>query len=112
MGRAARPRGPRLSSFRSWQPSGRRAKYVSRPAHGVDHRWPVGVDFLAQVRDVELDHVGLAAEVVVPDPIKDLSLAEDAARISHQIAEQLEFGGGQLDLLPTADDFMAVLIEG
>src|ERR671912_2372472 len=101
----------RVPNFRSYQTSHRRAKNISRPAHGVDHRRPVGVDLLPQVGNVKLDHVGLAAEVVVPDPIEDLGLAEDAARIAHQIAEQLELGGGQLDLDPTTGDLMAVLIE-
>src|SRR6185369_10871555 len=49
---------------------------IARPAHRVDHRLAAGVDLLAQVGDVQLDDVGLAAEVVVPHPVEDLGLAQ------------------------------------
>jgi hypothetical protein len=35
----------------------------------VNHRRTIGVDLLAEIGDVKLDDVRLAAEVVVPDPI-------------------------------------------
>src|SRR5690606_8781910 len=65
---------------------------VPRATPRVDHRLPAGVDLPAQVRDVQLDHVGLPAEVVRPDPVEDLSLAEHPPRIAHQVAQQLELG--------------------
>ena len=52
-----------------------RLQHVAGAAHGVDHRLAPGVDLLAQVGDVQLDHVGLAAEVVVPHAVEDLRLA-------------------------------------
>jgi len=64
----------------------------------VNHRRTVGIDFLAEIGDVELNDVCLTAEVVVPDPIQDLGLAEHSAGVTHQIAQQLELGRGQLDL--------------
>ena len=70
-----------------------------------------GVDLLAQVGDVELHHVGLAAEVVVPDPVEDLGLAEHAAWVAHQEAQQLELGRGQTDLLAAPAHLVAVLVE-
>src|SRR4051794_7904493 len=49
-----------------------RLEDISRSAHRVDHRCSAGVDLLPQVGDVQLDDVGLSAEVVVPDPVQDL----------------------------------------
>src|SRR3954447_12223266 len=43
---------------------------IAHASHGVDHRLAAGVDLLAQVGDVELDDVGLTAEVVVPHPVE------------------------------------------
>src|SRR5450756_1168049 len=73
-----------------------RLEHVPHPAHGVDHRLPTSVDLLAQVGDVELDDVRLAAEVVVPHPVKDLRLAEYPARVAHEVAQQFELGRGEL----------------
>ena len=87
------------------------SEYVPGSAHGVDHRRPVRIDLLAQVGDVELDHVRLAAEVVVPDPIEDLGLAEHPPRVAHQVAQQLELGGRQRDLDPAPGDFVAVFVK-
>src|ERR1700710_2624749 len=60
--------------------SGGRLEHVSGAAQGVDHRRPARVDLLAQVADVDLHHVGLATEVVAPDPVEDLRLGQDPAR--------------------------------
>src|SRR5207342_376240 len=49
---------------------------IAHASHGVDHRLTAGVDLLAQVGDVQLDDVGLAAEVVVPDAVEDLRLGQ------------------------------------
>src|SRR6476619_6448352 len=90
---------------------GRWAQYVSSAAQGVNHRRTVGIDLLAEVGDVELDDVCLAAEVVVPDPIQDLGLAEHSPWVAHQVAEQLEFGSRQLDLHAAAAYLVAILVE-
>src|SRR5689334_23416110 len=72
--RLDRPRaGPPVpGSVPTW--SARRLEDVTDAADRVDQRRPAGVDLLAQVADVQLDHVRLAAEVVVPDPVEDLRL--------------------------------------
>src|SRR5437868_9844111 len=91
--------------------SWRRLEHVPGTAHGVDHRLAAGVDLLAQVGDVELDDVGLAAEVVVPDPVEDLGLAQHPARVAHQEAQQLELGRRQHDVLTAPAYLVAVLVE-
>src|SRR6266508_1174416 len=72
---------------------------IAGAPHRVDHRLPAGVDLLAQVGNVELDDVGLAAEVVAPHAIEDLGLGEHPPRVAHQEPEQLELGGSQGDPL-------------
>src|SRR5215218_5739441 len=72
-----------------------RLEHVASAAHRVDHRLAAGVDLLAQVGDVELDDVCLTTEVVVPDPVEDLCLAQHPSGVAHQVAQQLELGGRQ-----------------
>src|SRR6476469_1506672 len=81
-------------------------------SHGVDHRRAPRVDLLAQVGDVQLHDVGLPAEVVVPDAVQYLRLRQDPSRVAHQVPQQLELGGGQLDGLAGPGDLAAVLVEG
>src|SRR5450756_2954581 len=76
-----------------------RLEDVTDAAHRMDERFVTRVDLLAQVADVQLDDMGLSAEVVVPDPVEDLRLAQYPAWVAHQEAKQLELGGGQLDQL-------------
>src|SRR5690606_32980173 len=85
--------------------------YRPRATPRVDHRLPAGVDLPAQVRDVQLDHVGLPAEVVRPDPVEDLRLAEHPPRIAHQVAQQLELGRREVDAPPRPRDLVTVLVE-
>src|SRR4051812_5437742 len=66
---------------------------VARPADGVDQLGLDVVGLLAQVADVELDDVGLALEVVFPDPVEDLCLREDDPLVAHEVAKQFELGG-------------------
>ena len=77
----------------------------------MNHRRAVGVDLLTQIGDVELDDVRLATEIVVPDSVEDLGLAEYSPWVAHEVSEQLELGRGQLNLYAAARYFMAVLVE-
>ena len=77
----------------------------------MDERLAPSVDLLTQVADVQLDDVGLATEVVVPDAVQDLCLAQYPARVAHQEAQQLELGGGQVDQLPAAANLAGVLVH-
>src|SRR5262249_58954771 len=85
---------------------------VAHAADGVDHRLAAGVDLLAQVADVQLDHVRLAAEVVVPDPVEDLGLGPHPARVAHEEPQQLELGRGELDQLAVPAYLPGLLIHG
>src|SRR5262245_52787087 len=84
---------------------------IAGSTQGMDHRRPARIDLLAEVRNVELHDVRLAAEIVVPDPVEDLSLAQHPARVAHQVSQELELGGGQRDRLSTAPDLVAVLVH-
>src|SRR5882724_1763492 len=78
----------------------RRLQHVPDAADRMDERVTARVDLLAQVADVQLDSVRLAAEVVVPDPVQDLRLGQHPARVAHHEAQQLELGSGQVDQVP------------
>ena len=71
----------------------------------------VGIDLLAQVAHIRLEHAGVAGEVVAPHVIKQLRAREDAARIEHQVPEQAVLGGGELDRLAGARHLARVLVE-
>src|SRR3954452_19950263 len=88
-----------------------RLQDVAGSAHGVDHGGPAGVDLLAEVGDVQLDDVRLAAEVVVPHAVEDLCLGEHPAGVAHEEAQQLELRGGEVELLGAPEDLVAVLVQ-
>jgi hypothetical protein len=58
----------------------------------VDHRLRVGINFLAQVRDVQIDDAPAPLELLVPDSVQDLGARQCPARIAHQEAQQLKLG--------------------
>ena len=72
-------------------------EHVAGLPHRLDQRRAERVELLAQVADVGLDDVRVAAEVVVPDVLEDLRLREHAARVEHEVAEQRELGRRQRD---------------
>src|SRR5215212_8647591 len=93
-----RARRPRVRSRRARAAPGAKAgslpplglEHVSRLADGLDQRRPGGVEFPAQVADVGLDDVGVAAEVVAPHVLEDLRLGEHAPRVEEEIAQKRE----------------------
>src|SRR3954463_8790200 len=86
--------------------------HVPGATQGVDHRRAPGVDLATQVGDVELDDVALAAEVVLPDPVEDLRLGQHPLGVAHQVAQQLELGGGEPDVVAAAGHLVALLVQG
>src|SRR6476661_177037 len=81
-----------LGDQRPFTPSAGGLEDIPRPSQGVDHRLPAAVDLLTQIRDVELDDVGPATEVVAPHPVEDLRLGQHALGVAHHEAQQLELG--------------------
>src|SRR5699024_10822114 len=69
---------------------------------GVDQRGGVrcerAVDLAAQVGDVGLHDRTVTAPVVGPHVIQDLCLGQHPAGVEHQVAQQGELGGGEVDL--------------
>src|SRR5277367_5765118 len=86
-----------------------RLEDVAGAAQGMDHGLAPAVDLLAQVRDIELDDVGSAAEVVTPHAVQDLRLAQHPLGVAHHEAQKLELGGRQRNWLAAAGHLMAVL---
>src|SRR5215813_11960352 len=88
---------PRMSMF---QPTRRQRIHANRPctmlrsvlqgvpdaAHGADQGpRKASIDLVAQVVDVDLDHVRGGLAVVAPDVFGDLVLAQHAAAVAHEI---------------------------
>src|SRR3954447_5089009 len=89
----------------------RRLDDVARPADGVDQLRLDVVDLLAQVTDVQLDDVRLALEVVLPYAVEDLRLRQHHPLVAHQVAQQLELSGGQVDLDAGPGHLVAALVQ-
>src|SRR6188472_18731 len=87
------------------------AERVADEPHRLDQRRAERVELLAQVADVRLDDIRIAAEVIMPHVVEDLALRQDAARVQHQEPEQLELGAGQLDQRVTATHLTCLLVE-
>src|SRR5207249_5879322 len=56
------------------------------------------VDLAAEVAGVDLDDVGIAFEVVVPDVLEDLVLRNRLARPAQEVLQQRELPGRQGDV--------------
>src|SRR5690606_12497203 len=73
-------------------------EHVAEAALGLDHRLgQVLVDLAAQVGDVALDDARVAVEVVLPHVVEDLRLRQHPVGVEHEVTQQLELGGGELD---------------
>ncbi len=78
----------------------------------MDQRLSACVDLFAKVRDVKLDDVRLSAEVIIPHPIEDLSLAEYAPRVTYQVPEQFKLCRRQLDQRTVPANLAGILVHG
>ena len=75
-------------------------------------RVPIGVNFFSEVVHVDINDVRRRVEAVVPDMFGNHRPGHDAPAMTHEVVEQGEFSGGQLDLLATAIDGTPRRIEG
>src|SRR2546423_7070302 len=80
-------------------------QYVPNPAHGLQQaRAPALLELLTQIADVHVDHVTTRPKVETPDGIEQLLAAQDLARISHEVLQQIELFRRRRDqLVSTAD---------
>src|SRR6185437_12985088 len=87
---ASRRRGvAAVMVLRSWRAGSflRQAQGVADTADRVNQRRRPcvdGIDLLAQIADVGLEHSGVATEVVVPDVVEQLGPREHLARVRQQ----------------------------
>ena len=89
-----------------------RFDHVADAAHGVDQLLLIAVvDFAAQVADVDVDDVGQAVVIHIPDVLHDHGAAERAALVAHHVFEDAEFLGRELDALVAAHNFAARAVE-
>src|SRR5262245_58426370 len=71
---------------------------VADTANRLDQlQWKAIVDLTAQVPDVDVDNIGQAIVVHVPDVFDDHGAAERTSAISHQIFEDSKLLGRELD---------------
>src|SRR5215203_6756796 len=91
-------RSPNVCRRRSFQ-----FEDIADPAHGMNQfrREPL-VDFLAQAEHQHIDDIGSGIERVVPHMRQDHCLRDDPSGVAHQVLEECELAGPELDL-PSTD---------
>src|SRR5438874_1516816 len=89
-----------------------RPKGIAATSHGLDEGLlGVAIDLFAQSVDVDLDDVGLALPVGLPEVLAEHAAGDDGAGVSHQELEEAELGGGEVDVLAGASDLAGGEIE-
>src|ERR1039457_1241721 len=87
--------------------------HVADAAHGLDELLRVAVvDLAAQVADVDVDDVGEAVVIHIPDVLDDHGAAEGAALVAHHVFEDAKFLRGEVDGFGAADNLAADAIQG
>jgi len=76
-----------------------------------ERRVEVAVDFGAQSRDMDVDHVGLRIEMIVPDMFEQHGPRDDLAGVLHEIFEQAKLSRLQRDFLSRARHLVGETIE-
>ena len=71
----------------------------------------VRVELPTKVGDIAFDDTGVPIEVVLPDVIEDLGLRQHAVGIQHQIAQEFEFGRGEINRDRAQEHFVRVLVH-
>ena len=84
-------------------------QHVAGAAHGVQQaRLAPRLELAAQVGDEDVDRVGLGERVVAPDVVEEGLARDDEPGVAHQVLEQLELAGGEVDLPVAATDLAGV----
>src|SRR5438105_3621933 len=83
--------------------SARSTEAIPDAANGMDQRIGLAVvDLAAHPPDIDVDDVGRRIEMQVPDVLQQHGARDDAAFIAHQIFQQLELAGQQIDFVAAA----------
>src|SRR5215211_672528 len=92
--------------------SSRLPQDVAGAAYGVKHaRLAAGLELPAQGRDEHVDGVGLGERVIAPDVVQQRLARDDDPLVPHEVLEQLELAGGQLERALAAEDLVGVGVE-
>src|SRR5579875_2391704 len=69
------------------------------------------VDLLAEAVDIDLDEIGFAVEMAVPDVFDDFAARDGVRRAQKEKFEKCEFFGGERDFISGAGDRAAMAVE-
>ncbi len=117
---AAPPRARRNANSGRWRgwdshasgPAQFAANTIARAAHRLDQRRITGgIHLLAQSTDVNVNHVGLRVEMVIPNPLEEHGARHHLARTTGEKLENGPFAGLQLEFARTAPGRTAEQIE-
>src|SRR5450759_3082091 len=88
-----------------------RPEDIADSPDGVKHP-PVLIHLAAQAMDEDVHDVGLRIEAVVEDVFEDHGLGDRAIRVPHEVFEQSELAGLELDLLVPAPHVAREQVQG
>jgi len=71
----------------------------------------VGIDFLAELLDVDIDSVWLDVLIKAPDCFDNSAAGDSAVRAAHEEFEEAELRGSEWDLLAVATDFASGRVQ-
>jgi len=69
------------------------------------------LQFVAQIANIDIQHIGFTTKIIAPDGIIDLLTTQHLTRMAHEIVEQLVFFGGQLKVQIASCHFTGRRIE-
>src|SRR5690606_28249781 len=86
---------------------------VAAPPHGLDRlERAFRVELLAQAPDEDLEHVGIAVEVLLVDVLSQVGLRDHIAGVHHQVLEYFVLVAGQVDVPAMDADRLRCKVEG
>src|ERR1700685_1453531 len=87
--------------------------HITGAADGAEQRRvEIAIDLRPQARHVDIDHIGLRIEMIVPNVFEQHGAGDHLAGVLHQIFEQPEFARLQDDLFCAARDLVRQPVEG
>src|ERR1017187_4929365 len=88
-----------------------RPEDIANSPNGVQHR-PVLIHLAAQAMDEDIHDIGLRIEAVVEYVFENHGLGDRAIRAAHEVLEQRELAGLQLNLLAAALHVASEQVQG